>query len=175
MSIWRTRAAAPIPDYSDEWQPEIDIRVARTRTPADHDAAMDIRRRVFTVEQGVTDLRVSDLDDNRSVIALARVMSDDGLVPAGTGRLTLSPLTGGPALVAWVATLPEWRRAGVGHEVMLFLMHEAEKAGVQQVVLAAQAHAESFYRRLGFTPAGPRYDVRGIPHLRMTWQQKRRR
>lgn len=173
MPIWRTEA--PAPDFTHDWEPNFDIRVARTRTAADHDAAMDIRRRVFTVEQGVTDLRVSDMDDNRSVIALARVMSDEGLVPAGTGRLTLSPLTGGPALVAWVATLPEWRRYGVGHEVMVYLMHEAEKAGVQQVVLAAQAHAESFYRRLGFTPAGPLYQVRGIPHLRMTWQQKRRR
>jgi predicted GNAT family N-acyltransferase len=101
-------------------------------------------------------------------------MTDDGLVPASTGRLTLSPLTGGPALVAWVATLPEWRGHGIGHEVMEFLLREAEKAGTQQVVLAAQAHAESFYRRLGFTPSGPLYDVRGIPHLRMTWQKRRR-
>ncbi len=66
------------------------------------------------------------------------------------------------------------RGHGVAHEVMEFLLHEAEKAGTQQVVLAAQAHAESFYLRLGFTPAGPLYDVRGIPHLRMTWQKRRR-
>ena len=122
----------------------------------------------------MADLRVSDPDDARSIISLARVMTEEGLVPASTGRLTLSPLTGGPALVAWVATLPEWRGHGIGHEVMEFLLHEAEKAGTQQVVLAAQAHAEAFYRRLGFTPSGPLYDVRGIPHLRMSWQMRRR-
>jgi ElaA protein len=168
MSIWQRETT------TDEWQTDLDIRVTRTRTPADHDAALEIRRRVFAEEQRVADLRVSDPDDARSIIALARVMTEEGLVPASTGRLTLSPLTGGPALVAWVATLPEWRGHGIGHEVMGFLLHEAEKAGTQQVVLAAQAHAEAFYRRLGFTPSGPLYDVRGIPHLRMSWQMRRR-
>lgn len=159
---------------TSDWQSDLDIRVVRTRSAADHDAALEIRRRVFAEEQRVADLRVSDPDDTRSVIALARVMTDGGLIPASTGRLTLSPLTGGPALVAWVATLPEWRGQGVGHELMEFLLREADKAGTQQVVLAAQAHAESFYRRLGFTPSGPLYDVRGIAHLRMTWQKRRR-
>ena len=167
MSLWQPESP------TGEWQRDLDIRVARTRSAADHEAALEIRRRVFADEQHVSDLRVSDPDDARSIIALARVMTDHGLVPASTGRLTLSPLTGGPALVAWVATLPEWRGQGVGHEVMEFLLHEAEKAGTQQVVLAAQAHAESFYHRLGFTSAGPLYDVRGIPHVRMTWQKRR--
>ena len=168
MALWQSGTTA------SDWQTDLDVRVARTRTAVDHDAALMIRRRVFADEQHVSDLRVSDPDDTRSIIALARVMTDDGLVPASTGRLTLSPLTGGPALVAWVATLPEWRGNGIAHELMEFLLHEAEKAGTQQVVLAAQAHAESFYRRLGFTAAGPLYDVRGIPHLRMTWQKRRR-
>jgi ElaA protein len=168
MELWQSGPAA------SDWQSDLDIRISRTRTPADLDAALQIRRRVFADEQHVADLRVSDPDDARSVIALARVMTDEGLIPASTGRLTLSPLTGGPALVAWVATLPEWRGQGIAHELMEFLLHEAEKAGTNQVVLAAQAHAESFYRRLGFTPAGPLYDVRGIPHLRMTWQKRRR-
>ena len=167
MALWQSGTTA------SDWQTDLDVRVARTRTAVDHDAALMIRRRVFADEQHVSDLRVSDPDDTRSIIALARVMTDDGLVPASTGRLTLSPLTGGPALVAWVATLPEWRGNGIAHELMEFLLHEAEKAGTQQVVLAAQAHAESFYRRLGFTAAGPLYDVRGIPHLRMTWQKRR--
>jgi ElaA protein len=168
MEIWQTEPAA------SDWLTDLDVRVVRTRSAADNDAVLEIRRRVFAQEQHVADLRVSDPDDARSIIALARVMTEDGLVPASTGRLTLSPLTGGPALVAWVATLPEWRGHGIGYAVMEFLLHEAEKAGTQQVVLAAQAHAESFYRRLGFTPSGPLYDVRGIPHLRMTWQQRRR-
>lgn len=168
MAPWQAGSTA------SDWQTTLDIRVARIRTPADHDAAMEIRRRVFAEEQHVADLRVSDPDDARSIIALARVMTEEGLRPVSTGRLTPSPLTGGPALVAWVATLPEWRGHGIGHELMEFLLHEAEKAGTQQVVLAAQAHAESFYRRLGFTPSGPLYDVRGIAHLRMTWQNRRR-
>jgi predicted GNAT family N-acyltransferase len=50
---------------------------------------------------------------------------------------------------------------------MRFILDAADAAGTREVALAAQAHAEAFYRRLGFIPAGPLYDVRGIPHLRM--------
>ena len=93
MALWQSGTTA------SDWQTDLDVRVARTRTAVDHDAALMIRRRVFADEQHVSDLRVSDPDDTRSIIALARVMTDDGLVPASTGRLTLSPLTGGPAAV----------------------------------------------------------------------------
>jgi predicted GNAT family N-acyltransferase len=84
-----------------------------------------------------------------------------------TGRLTLSPQRGGQALIAWVATLPEVRDRGAGGMVMRFLLDAADRGGAREVALAAQLPAEDFYRRIGFSPAGPVYDVRGIPHRRM--------
>jgi ElaA protein len=147
------------------------IEVVRVVSPEERLAALEIRRRVFAEEQGVTDLRVADPDDDRSIIALAsftRPWTEKPQArPVSTGRLTLSAQRGGQALVAWVATLPEARGRGAGGLVMQFLLDAAERACAQEVALAAQLPAEDFYRRLGFSAAGPIYDVRGIPHRRM--------
>jgi len=140
-------------------------------SPDERLAALEIRRRVFSEEQGVADLRVADSDDARSVIALATfpptVAGNGQRRPVSTGRLTLPLIKGGQALVAWVATIPEARGQGAGALVMRFLLEAADNAGAREVALAAQLPAENFYRRLGFSPVGPRYDVRGIPHRRM--------
>ncbi|HLL51416.1 MAG TPA: GNAT family N-acetyltransferase, partial [Thermomicrobiales bacterium] len=147
------------------------IDVVRVASPGERLAALEIRRRVFAEEQGVADLRVADPDDDRSVIALATFNQTwaDRIEarPVSTGRLTLPSQKGGQALIAWVATLPEARSRGVGGQVMRFLLDAADRAGAREVALAAQLPAENFYRRLGFSPAGPVYDVRGIPHRRM--------
>jgi predicted GNAT family N-acyltransferase len=147
------------------------IEVVRVASHAERFAALEIRRRVFAEEQGVADLRVADPDDDRSIIALASLKEAwaDGheMWAVSTGRLTLSPQKGGQALIAWVATLPEARGRGVGGMVMRFLLDAADRGGAQEVALAAQLPAENFYRRLGFSSAGPIYDVRGIPHRRM--------
>jgi predicted GNAT family N-acyltransferase len=140
-------------------------------SPDERLAAFGIRRRVFSEEQGVADLRVADSDDARSLIALATfppAMGGNGhRRPVSTGRLTLPLAKDGQALVAWVATIPEARGQGAGELVMRFLLEAANDAGVREVALAAQLPAENFYRRLGFSPVGPLYDVRGIPHRRM--------
>jgi len=156
------------------WKPvEVPTNVIEVVAAGDDEAmkgVLEVRRRVFSLEQGVPDLRVEDPDDVRSLNALAWLLpeADDARrVAVGTGRLTLSPFRGGNSLIAWVATLPEHRGQRIGHEVMRFLLRASDAAGARQVTLAAQVPAEHFYRRLGFITDGPRYDVRGIPHVRM--------
>jgi predicted GNAT family N-acyltransferase len=147
--------------------------VIQAVAPVDRQAALEIRRRVFAEEQGVADLRVSDPDDARSLIALAYLHENGAVVPFATGRLTPTPFPSGQALIAWVATLPEYRGIGGGHAVMCFILNAADQAGTQEIALAAQVHAEAFYGRLGFTPVGPLYDVRGIAHRRMIRRRPR--
>ena len=156
------------------WKPvEVPTNVIEVVAAGDDEAmkgVLEVRRRVFSLEQGVPDLRVEDPDDVRSLNALAWLLpaADDARrVAVGTGRLTLSPFRGGNSLIAWVATLPEYRGQRIGHEIMRFLLRASDAAGARQVTLAAQVPAEHFYRRLGFITDGPRYDVRGIPHVRM--------
>ena len=146
------------------------VDVVAVTTPGDRLAMLEIRRRVFAVEQQVATLQVSDPDDGRSLTALAYLEPDE---PGGqrravsTGRLTLGFGPQGQGMIAWVATLPEDRGHGFGGAVMRFLLAAADDAGAPEVILAAQAHAEHFYLRLGFERAGPLYDVRGIKHRRM--------
>ena len=166
MSTRTPTSRFPVSDFVSPW-----IEVISAVSADERMAALEIRRRVFAEEQGVADLRVADSDDDRSIIALAFFRQDgvDGYErrPVSTGRLTPSLIKGGAALVAWVATAPEARGHGAGGLVMRFLLDAADHFGAQEVALAAQRPAEDFYRRLGFVPAGPLYDVRGIPHRRM--------
>jgi len=159
------------PDFATQHRDSPRIEVVSVASPEERLAALEIRRRVFAEEQGVTDLRVADPDDDRSIIALASFKKPwtdrDEPWAVSTGRLTLSSQMGGQALIAWVATLPEARGRGAGGAVMRFLLNAADRRGALEVALAAQLPAEDFYRRLGFSPAGPVYDVRGIPHRRM--------
>jgi predicted GNAT family N-acyltransferase len=153
------------------WPPQLAIEISRAATAAAMADVLEIRRRVFAEEQNVANLRVSDPDDVRSLVALAtvRARKGDRVVrnPVATGRLT-PPLTAdGEALIAWVATVPEQRGRGIGSALMRFLLDAADTAGIDEVALAAQAHAERFYQHLGFVAGGPLYDVRGIPHRRM--------
>jgi ElaA protein len=148
-----------------------EVEVIEALDPDDRFAVLDIRRRVFGVEQHVADLRVADADDSRSLIALALLYPDDDgrqRWPVSTGRLTVVHGVPTMAQIAWVATVPEARRLGVGSAVMRFLLDAADAAGIIEVALAAQWPAIPFYTRLGFVPAGPPYDVRGILHRRMT-------
>jgi predicted GNAT family N-acyltransferase len=158
------------PDHVSPW-----IEVIPAVSAEDRLAALEIRRRVFAEEQGVADLRVADFDDARSLIALATlppaVAGAGQRRPAATRPLPPPPPKGGWALVAWVATIPEARGQGAGGLVMRFLLDAADNAGAREVALAAQLPAENFYRRLGFSPVGPLYDVRGIPHRRMVRQR----
>jgi predicted GNAT family N-acyltransferase len=148
------------------------IEVIEAIEPEDRLAVLDIRRRVFGEEQHVADLRVADADDSRSLIALAFLHADDPAGrrrwPVSTGRLTVVYGVPTMAQIAWVATVPEARRLGVGAAVMRFLLDAADAAGIIEVALAAQWPAIPFYTRLGFVVAGPPYDVRGILHRRMT-------
>ncbi|MDQ3693657.1 MAG: GNAT family N-acetyltransferase [Chloroflexota bacterium] len=140
------------------------ITVIRARPGPSFEAVLEVRRRVFSDEQGMVDGRVTDQDDGRGVHALAYRELAGRSEPVGTGRLILGAGDRGEALISWVATLPEARRHGVGREIMRFLIDWAEASGASLVALAAQTHAELFYRKLGFVGTGRVYCVRGVEH-----------
>ena len=146
-------------------------RVIQATTTVELAAVRAIRQRVFADEQRMVAKTHHDPDDRRGIHALA--LASEGLAwrPVGTGRLTLNFGDHGEALIAWVATLPEARQAGVGTAVMRFLLDATAAADAPVVALAAQTHAERFYRRLGFQPVGRRYFVEGVEH---TWMAKYR-
>ena len=55
------------------------------------------------------------------------------------------------ALLRSVAVRPEWRRHGLGHELVRHVVDEAERRGLHALYLLTTTAAD-FYRRFGFRP-----------------------
>ncbi|MGH2531888.1 MAG: GNAT family N-acetyltransferase [Thermomicrobiales bacterium] len=141
--------------------PDFEVRFARS--PAELSAVREIRRRVFGLEQGVPHAGEDDADDWRSLHALAVI--PEGAI--GTGRLTLPDIERPHAVIAWVATLADYRGQGVATAIMHALIDAADEADAPTVLLSAQVHALRFYHRLGFAPYGDRFTAGGILHQLM--------
>jgi len=52
--------------------------------------------------------------------------------------------------VSSVAVDPEWRRRGLGEDILRFLLNEARTLGLERVELHATPDGERIYRKLGF-------------------------
>jgi predicted GNAT family N-acyltransferase len=141
--------------------PPFEVRIART--PAELDAIVALRARVFRDEQHIVDDELTDPDDIGGVHAY--VAADGRVISAG--RLAPPTVLRREGLIAWVATLPEYRRRGVAEAVMLTLLEVADRRRAPSIVISAQTHALAFYRRLGFVAYGSRFQVRGIEHQHM--------
>jgi len=117
-----------------------------------------LRFAIFVGEQNVPS--GIELDDQDANCMHAVAYDVDGKA-IGTGRLLPDGHIGRMAVVK------EWRRRGIGAEIMAALMAEARKQGHKQVVLSAQLQAAEFYRELGFVAEGKVYPEAGILHQKM--------
>lgn len=120
--------------------------------------ATPIRHAVFVQEQGVpVDIELDEWDP----VSLHAIARDGDGRAIGTGRL----LPDGH--IGRMAVLRTARGSGAGTAILLALMDAARERGHREVVLNAQTHAASFYRRLGFVEEGDVFDDAGIPHIAM--------
>jgi predicted GNAT family N-acyltransferase len=117
-----------------------------------------LRFAIFVGEQNVpSGIELDDMDE-KCVHAVAYDVDNKAI---GTGRLLPDGHIGRMAVVK------EWRRRGIGAEIMAALMAEARKRGHKQVALSAQLQAAEFYRELGFVAEGKVYPEAGILHQKM--------
>jgi predicted GNAT family N-acyltransferase len=117
-----------------------------------------LRFAIFVGEQNVP--AGIELDDLDASCVHAVAYDVDGKA-VGTGRLLPDGHIGRMAVVK------EWRRRGVGAEILSALIEEARKRGHARVVLAAQLQAAEFYRNQGFVAEGKVYEEAGILHQQM--------
>ena len=117
-----------------------------------------LRFAIFVGEQNVP--AGIELDDLDASCTHAVAYDADGKA-IGTGRLLPDGHIGRMAVVA------EWRRRGIGAEILTALMEEARKRGHKEVVLSAQLQAAEFYREHGFVADGKVYPEAGILHQKM--------
>jgi predicted GNAT family N-acyltransferase len=121
--------------------------------------AAPIRFSIFVGEQNVpAGIELDDMDEK----SLHAVAYDAEGKPIGTGRLLPEGKIGRMAVVQ------EWRRRGVGADILEALVGEARRRGHKQVTLSAQLRAAEFYRAHGFVAEGKVYEEAGILHQMMT-------
>jgi predicted GNAT family N-acyltransferase len=136
----------------------LETRLARDE--AECGAALDLRRRVFCVEQGVA----PDLEaDGRDAAALHVVALHDRVV-IGTCRLVID---GETAKLGRMAVERAARGQGIGQAILEAAEQEARAAGAQRIALNAQTYVRDLYAREGYSELGVPFDEAGIPHVRM--------
>jgi len=124
-----------------------------------------LRQRVFVVEQACAYLDADGLDR----AARHLLMRDrQGALIAYT-RVLEPGVRFATHAIGRVVVAPERRGEALGHAVMQSTIAAIELAhGRVPITLAAQAHLQRFYARLGFvTISETPYDEDGIPHVDM--------
>ena len=138
---------APLPAQIVAYSSEIQVWQASTK--ADLEAASTIRRKAFRFPEG-------------SVLSYFEDMSDDWLA-SDSVRLYLACVKGGPPAaigaliiranlpgVYVMATLPEWKRQGLGKAILSRILIDAVNAGYPYIVLTASRFGYPLYQQFGF-------------------------
>jgi predicted GNAT family N-acyltransferase len=125
--------------------------------------ALDLRREVFVVEQGVpAEIEIDD-EDAGAIHLVATV----GQRVVATLRIT--PM-GNADKIGRVAVRRELRGNGIGSRMVEHAMRLIAEKGGREIVLHAQIQTTDFYRRLGYREEGEVEMDAGIPHI---WMRKR--
>ena len=136
----------------------MEVRLSRGRKEVED--ALELRKRVFCGEQGVS-LRAER--DGRDAEAKHVVALEDGRL-IGTGRLLLG---GGVARLSRVAVDPAFRRRGVGRALVDAAERFAREAGATRVSLHAQLPVRGLYDAAGYEQRGEPFIEEGIEHVVM--------
>lgn len=138
------------------------VVVRRVEDAAEMDAALDLRHRVFCLEQGVPKREEIDGRDE-GAIHLVAVRVEDGVV-VGTCRLLLVDRT---VQLSRLAVEPSARRAGIATRLLAEADREARSANARRIVLHAQTYARDLYAAGGYEPRGRVFVEAGIEHVAM--------
>jgi predicted GNAT family N-acyltransferase len=140
----------------------IELRIVDS--PADFEAALLVRKRVFVDEQGVSpQLEIDEHDllssDTAHVVALL-----DGQV-VGAGRVR--SVAANTAKLERIAVLSEHRGRGLGVALTRELEKLAQQRGLNHLTMNAQQSAIGFYKKLGYVALGAEFMEANIVHQKM--------
>jgi len=140
----------------------VSVEVRRARGRAELDALLDLRHRVFCVEQGVPKREEVDGRDGDAVHLVA-VRAEDRRV-LGTCRLVFVERT---VQLSRLAVERDARRHGIASALLREADREAEAARAKRIVLHAQTYARALYTADGYEPRGRVFVEAGIEHVAM--------
>ncbi|WP_202078719.1 GNAT family N-acetyltransferase [Caldalkalibacillus salinus] len=136
--------------------------VKHVQTDQQQQDAFHVRHEVFVQEQQVpAELEVDEHEDNSEHV----VAYDQTHQPVGAGRLR--PISNTAGKVERVSVMKRLRGEGLGFQIMKKIEEVAQKKGLTELILHAQAHAEDFYLRLGYETVSEPFEEAGIEHVKM--------
>ena len=138
-----------------------EIVVKLVETESELEGAINVRMRVFVVEQQIP--VEEELDDADAAATHAIALNQGQIV--GTGRLLY--LDGGIAQIGRMAVDRQFRRRGVGGRILSFLEDEARAQGFGSCMLHAQEYVKAFYAGSGYVEHGDVFLEADIPHVEM--------
>jgi predicted GNAT family N-acyltransferase len=118
-----------------------------------------LRTLVFVEEQRVpVELEMDDYD---AIAMHAKAITLDQKMVA-TARLLPNRYVGR------MCVLKEYRKRGIGGQMLQFLIDHARQNAIPELHLNAQVSALPFYREHGFRVVSDEFEEAGIPHQKMT-------
>jgi len=117
-----------------------------------------IRRAVFIEEQNVPE---SIELDGRDADCFHVLASDTNCRPVGTARMD------GKGKIGRMAVLKNYRRRGIGRQMIQALMDYGRKNSITDFHLSSQVTAVGFYEKMGFESFGEEFIEAGIKHINM--------
>lgn len=136
------------------------VEIRRIAEPDEMAAALDLRDRVFCIEQGVPKREEIDGRDGEAVHLVAL---RDGQV-LGTCRMLF---VGRTVQFSRLAVDAGVRRQGIATGLLREADREARAGGAHRIVLHAQTYARALYANAGYEPRGREFVEAGIEHVAM--------
>lgn len=134
--------------------------VRKCKTDDEIDAALKVRRTVFVVEQRIDAALEFDGRDRDAV----HIAAFDGEKVVGAARLLAH---GESADIGRLAVLPEYRRRGIGGDIMREAECEARMMGLKTAVIHAQSYTAEIYLKMGYEKTSDEFMEAGIKHVEM--------
>ncbi|MGL4847802.1 MAG: GNAT family N-acetyltransferase [Clostridium sp.] len=124
---------------------------------------MKARYEVFGCEQKI--FEENDLDDlDKKVIHV--FLEDKGKVVAYE-RVIKENINKEYGTIGRVLVLKEYRRRGIGKELIEKGLDILKKENTKEIIISAQIHAKKLYEEAGFKVISEPYDEVSIPHVKM--------
>ena len=137
------------------------IHYKLVETDEELEAALELRRQVFFMEQGIAESLVCDAQDREAL----QIIAKSGSAIIGTARIRF--LGDNRAKIERMAVIRGWRRRGIGRGIMTFLTAELKRRCVDKAVLHARYDVVYFYKPMGYGINGAPFEEVGIKHLPM--------
>ncbi len=133
------------PESKEEWKNYFIFRWELLRKP------LGMSKESLEDELEDSSYHLMGIDDENNVIASGRVHFNDN----------------NQAQIRYMAVKDNYKRKGIGSEIVTKLEDYAFSKGAKKMVLNARENALSFYLSLGYSEKGPYQSDTGIPHSKM--------